>query len=59
MPQVPCQAVEQGGYVTQPVADLPTHTQHRQAPRLLEVPHISLCHIAVHEKVKSEADVKD
>lgn len=59
MPQVLCQAVEEGGYVTQPVADLPTHSQHRQAPRLLEVPHVPLRHITVHEKVKSGADIED
>lgn len=59
MPQVLCQAVEEGGYVTQPVTDLTPQTQHRQAPGLLKVPHVSLCHVTVHEKVKSEAGVKE
>lgn len=59
MPQVLRQAVEEEGHVIQPVTDLATHTQHGQAPRLLEVPHVRLSHIAVHEKVKYEADIKD
>lgn len=58
MPQVLCQAVEEGGYVSQPVTDLTPQTQHRQAPRLLKVSHVSLRQVTVHEKVKSESGVK-
>ncbi|KAI9534284.1 hypothetical protein NQZ68_014692 [Dissostichus eleginoides] len=54
MPQVLRQAVEERGHIPQSVTDLPPHTQHWYVPRLLEVPHVSLCHVTVHEKVKSE-----
>ncbi|KAF3856205.1 hypothetical protein F7725_016928, partial [Dissostichus mawsoni] len=50
MPQVLRQAVEERGHIPQSVTDLPPHTQHWYAPRLLEVPHVSLCHVTVHEK---------
>lgn len=58
MPQVLRQAVQEGGYVSQPVANLAPQAQHRQAPGPLEAPHGSLGHITVHEKVKSEARVQ-
>lgn len=58
MPQVLRQAGEEGGDVAQPIADLAPHAQHGQAPGLLEVPHICLRHVAVHEKVKSETAVE-
>lgn len=59
MPQVLCQAVEEGGNIAQPITDLPTRTQHGQAGRLLESPHFPLSHITVHKKVKSKEDIKE
>lgn len=58
MPQVLCQAVEEGGYISQPINVLTPHTQHRQALGLLKGPHVPLGHVTVHEKVKPETDVK-
>lgn len=59
MPQVLCQAVEEGGYITQAITDLPAWTHHWQARRLLESSHFPLGHIAVHIKVKSKEEIKE
>lgn len=59
MPQVLCQAVEEGGNIAQPITDLPARTQHGPAGRLLESPHFPLSHITVHKKVKSKEDIKE
>lgn len=59
MPQVLCQAVEEGGYITQAITDLPARTHHWQARRLLESSHFPLGHIAVHIKVKSKEEIKE
>ncbi|KAG7280575.1 hypothetical protein CRUP_028301 [Coryphaenoides rupestris] len=52
LPQPFGQAVEEGGHVFQPTADLSPGAQDRQTLRLLELPHFPLRHVTVHEQVK-------
>lgn len=59
MPQILSEAVENQGYVTQPVADFSPRTENRYPPGLLEFSEVSLCYITVHEEVKPEVSVKE
>ncbi|KAK0135903.1 Rho guanine nucleotide exchange factor 5 [Merluccius polli] len=51
----PSQAVEEVGYVSEPIAGLGPCAQDRETPPLLELHHFPLGHVAVHEQVKSQA----
>ena len=48
------QAVEEGCHLTQPVTDLPPHTEHGQPQDLLEASDLALRHIRVHEEIEPE-----
>lgn len=71
MPQVLCQPVEQGRHLPQPSASVrgaparlpgPSRAlcpKHRQVPGALELSHVPLRDVSVHELVEPDVDVKE